>query len=356
MQGVLDLPHHLLPLATTVASALTRVEEVFDRQLASDLPPVADLVKHIEHYRGKMLRPSLVIAVGLASHPRITQTPPGDYDQLITNHHHVMGAVLEMVHMATLVHDDVLDEADTRRRGLTVNKLRGNEAAVILGDYLFAAAYHLCSTLPTNAAALAVGRASMVTAAGELMQLHNRDDFSIDEPTYYEIVARKTAELIATGAELGVLASNPIPDSNAADSSSAIRHAMARFGRCLGIAFQIQDDLLDLVGSESVVGKSVHKDVEKGKMTLPVIHHLANASPRQRGQTLLLLEHASGDTRHAAQRDLIAALESTNSITMSRAAAAKFVDHAKHELTAIKDSPAKELLRVMADSVVGRAF
>lgn len=354
MQGVLDLPHHLLPLATTVAGALSRVEEVFDQQLASDLPPVADLVKHIEHYRGKMLRPSLVIAVGLAAHPRIAQTAPSDYEQLLTHDHYVMGAVLEMVHMATLVHDDVLDEADTRRRGLTVNKLRGNEAAVILGDYLFAAAYHLCSTLPTNAAALAVGRASMVTAAGELMQLHHRDDFSVDEPTYYEIVARKTAELIATGAELGVLASNP--GDGAAKSNEAVRHAMARFGRCLGIAFQIQDDLLDLVGKENVVGKSVHKDVEKGKMTLPVIHHLANASPHQRGQTLTLLEHASGDTRHAAQQELISALESTGSIAASRASAAKFVDHAKHELGTIKDSPAKELLRVMADSVVGRAY
>lgn len=352
MQGVLDLPHHLLPLATTVATALTRVEEVFDQQLASDLPPVTDLVKHVENYRGKMLRPSLVIAVGLATHPKISQTAPSDYDQLLTHDHYVMGAVLEMVHMATLVHDDVLDEADTRRRGLTVNKLRGNEAAVILGDYLFAAAYHLCSTLPTNAAALAVGRASMVTAAGELMQLHHRDDFSVDEPTYYEIVARKTAELIATGAELGVLASNP----GSQQATNPMRHAMARFGRCLGIAFQIQDDLLDLVGSENVVGKSVHKDVEKGKMTLPVIHHLANASPHQRGQTLLLLEHASGDTRHTAQRDLVAALETTNSIAASRTSAAKFVDHAKQELATIKDSPAKELLRVMADSVVGRAF
>ncbi len=354
MQGVLDLPHHLLPLATTVAHALTRVEEVFDHQLASDLPPVTDLVKHIEHYRGKMLRPSLVIAVGLAAHPRITQTAPADYDQLLKHDHYVMGAVLEMVHMATLVHDDVLDEADTRRRGRTVNKLRGNEAAVILGDYLFAAAYHLCSTLPTNAAALAVGRASMVTAAGELMQLHHRDDFSVDEPTYYEIVARKTAELIATGAELGVLAS--YSGDASAKSNDAVRHAMARFGRCLGIAFQIQDDLLDLVGKENVVGKSVHKDVEKGKMTLPVIHHLANASPHQRGQTLMLLEHASGDVRHVAQQELVAALETTHSISASRASAAKFVDHAKQELTMIQDSPAKELLRVMADSVVGRAF
>ena len=153
--------------------------------------------------------------------------------------------------------------------------------------------------------------------------------------------------------EVGVAASS---HGLEARGTHGVRHAMARFGRCLGIAFQIQDDLLDLVGKENVVGKSVHKDVEKGKMTLPVIHHLANASPHQRGQTLTLLEHASGDTRHAAQQELIAALESTGSIAASRASAAKFVDHAKQELGTIQDSPAKELLRVMADSVVGRAY
>ena len=347
MQGVLDVPPDVLPVAALLTRQLLRVEEVFDQQLASDLPPVASLVKHVENYRGKMLRPSLVIAVGLATHPQIAQTPVADYDKLITRDHLVIGAVVEMVHMATLVHDDVLDDAETRRRGLTVNKLRGNEAAVILGDYLIASAYHLCSTLSTNDAALAVGRASMVTCAGELLQLHHRDDFSLDEPTYYEIVARKTAELIATAAELGCIASGSDPQT---------RSALARFGRCLGVAFQVQDDILDLTGKESVVGKSVQKDMEKGKMTLPVIHHLAHASPKDRGRTLNLLEQASGDQLHAAQRDLVRALEQTDSFTAARTGAATFITHAKRELAMLPQTPARTLLQVMAESVLTRAF
>ncbi len=347
MQGVLDVPPEIVPVSTLLTRLLVRVEEVFDRQLSSDLPPVASLVKHVENYRGKMLRPSLVIASGLASHPAIATTPISQYESLITQDHMVMGAVVEMVHMATLVHDDVLDDAETRRRGLTVNKLRGNEAAVILGDYLIASAYHLCSTLPSNDASVAVGRASMVTCAGELLQLHHRDDFSLDEPTYYEIVARKTAELIATSAELGCVASRADP---------AVRLALGRFGRCVGVAFQVQDDILDLTGKESVVGKSVNKDMEKGKMTLPVIHHLAHASPRQRGRTLQLLDLASGDGHHQRQRDLVLALEQTGSFEAARAGAAHFIAHAKRELSMLPVSPASELLRVMADSVLARTF
>ena len=248
--------------------------------------------------------------------------------------------------MATLVHDDVLDEAETRRRGLTVNKLHGNEAAVILGDYLIASAYHLCSTLPTTQAALAVGKAAMVTCAGELLQLYHRQDFSLDEPTYYEIVARKTAELIATSAELGALASG-------ADQSTC--HAVARAARSLGIAFQIQDDILDLTGLESVVGKSVGKDLEKGKLTLPVIHHLGVVDAMQRGRTLALLARASGDATHQRARDLLDALERSGSFVAARAAAAGFVEKAKADLRSLPPSPARTLLDVMADAVVARS-
>jgi octaprenyl-diphosphate synthase len=347
MQGVLDVPTQVVPVAALLTRQLARVEEVFDRQLASDLPPVVNLVKHVENYRGKMLRPSLVIAVGLATHPKIAPTPIDEYERLIGHDHLVMAAVVEMVHMATLVHDDVLDDAETRRRGLTVNKLHGNEAAVILGDYLIASAYHLCSTLSTNDAAIAVGRASMVTCAGELLQLHHREDFSLDEPTYYEIVARKTAELIATAAELGCVASG---------ADAATRLALGRFGRCLGVAFQVQDDILDLTGSETTVGKSTQKDMEKGKMTLPVIHHLAHASARQRGRTLHLLEEASGDQLHAAQRELVEVLRQTDSFNAARAGAATFINHAKRELQLLPDTPARALLHIMADTVLTRAF
>ena len=224
--------------------------------------------------------------------------------------------------MATLVHDDVLDEAEVRRRGVTVNTLYGNEPAVILGDYLFAAAYHLCSQIEDSAlaqrAAQQVGRASMATCAGELMQLHHRKNFALTEAEYFEIVAGKTGELIATSCALGALISRATPQR--AD-------ALSRFGRTLGIAFQIQDDVLDLVGSEATVGKSIHSDLALGKMTLPVIHHLAQAPGLERAASLALVQ-AAADGQAGASESLKAAIARTSSIEYASASARNLVREA----------------------------
>lgn len=349
MNGLFDLPPELSATTATVAAAIERVVDRFDDHLRSDLPPVSGLVRHVEHYRGKMLRPTLVLLCGL------TVRPPGsafDSAAEIPEANVTTAAVCEMVHMATLVHDDVLDEAEVRRRGLTVNRLHGNEPAVILGDYLIAAAYHLCSQIDGEAgrySSLAIGRASMVMCAGELLQLHHRDDFSLDEATYFEIIDRKTAELIATSCELGAYHGGADPD---------LRARLRAFGRKLGVAFQIQDDLLDLMGDESTVGKSVNKDLEKGKMTLPLIHHLAHANPRARGETLLRAERAVSSADEAAplRRQIREALESTGSIVHAREAAGRLVAEAKAAIGGIGDSPAKRVLLMMADAVVDRAY
>ncbi len=336
----------------SVSDALKQVERAFNDQLASDLPPVTQLVKHIERYRGKMLRPTLVILCGMAANQRPTATA-ADLTQIITSRHIASAAVCEMVHMATLVHDDVLDEADTRRRGDTVNRLHGNETAVILGDLLIASAYELCSRDAGLESSLLVARASTITCAGELLQLHHRGDFSLDEPTYFEIVARKTAELIATACELGALHSGASPEA---------RSALAEFGREVGVAFQIQDDLLDLTGSVRTVGKSVGKDLEKGKMTLPLVLHLASCSPSQRGQTLRLLERACGDfppgdtDAAAAARELAETLAASGAIDRSRRHAVRLIEQARQRLAPIADSGAKAALLAMADAVVDRAF
>lgn len=313
--------------------ALRRVETTFDRALGSDLPPVQRLVAHLETYRGKMLRPSLVILSGLAASP--TTTVP-------TDAHITIAAVCEMIHMATLVHDDVLDEADIRRQGATVNRLRGNEAAVVLGDYVFSAAYRLCSTLDSQQAALLIGQTGMTLCAGELLQLHHRENFSIDEPTYFEIVRRKTGSLIAIACKLGAMQSGAAPELAA---------RFEQIGMNLGVAFQIQDDLLDLTGDQGIVGKPLRKDAELGKLTLPVIHHLAAAAPQRRGQTLHLLE----DFGPAAAKKLLEALESTRSLDHAHAKARDLVAAAKALLKDLPDSPAKATLMAMADQVVSRA-
>ncbi len=340
MQGVLSLPTTLAPVGDVVSSMLSRVAERFDRELASDLPAVGQLVRHVERYRGKMLRPTLVMLAGLAAARR---------EGPLTDAHVVVGAVVEMVHMATLVHDDVLDEATMRRRGETVNHLHGNEAAVILGDYLIAGAYHLCSSLPDPRPARLVGRASMVMCSGELLQLHHRGERSLDERTYFEIIDRKTAALIAASCELGAWASG---------ADDATQRRLAGFGRDLGVAFQIQDDVLDLTGDEGTVGKSVGKDLEKGKLTLPLIVHLREAEPAPRSRAMLLIERASlgGPGGRDAAVELAREMERSGALARAGEEARSRVEAAKARLLDLPDTPSRHALGLLADAVIDRPF
>lgn len=342
----------LAPIYEAVLRALDRVESTFDQHLRSHLPPVQKLVEHIESYRGKMLRPQLVCLCGIAASPStprsLSAATPAALDALVTPAHVTVGAVCEMIHMATLVHDDVLDDADTRRKGATVNRLRGNETAVILGDYLFSSAYHLCSTLDSQTAALLIGACGMTLCTGELLQLHHRENFSLDQPTYFEIVKRKTGSLIAVACKLGAM------QAQRSQSQSNLPDRFESFGLKLGVAFQIQDDLLDLTGNQDIVGKPLHRDVELGKLTLPVIHHLQTADPKQRGRTLMLLDGSAG-ADPAAPAELVQALERTGSIQHAADAARTLVAEAKRDLAVLHDSPAKDLLMVLADQVVSRS-
>ncbi|MFG0305535.1 MAG: polyprenyl synthetase family protein [Phycisphaerales bacterium JB040] len=342
---MLDVPDNLAPVQSALFDALRDVEGVFDAELESELTPVSDLCAHVERYRGKMLRPTLVLACGLATHERAGDT--GDWSGLITPDHRTLGAVCEMVHMATLVHDDVLDEADVRRRGQTLNTLRGNEEAVILGDYLIASAYHLCSSLPTTGPSRAIGETSRAMCAGELLQLHNRNNWSLDEQTYLEILRGKTGALIATACRLGAEASG---------APVALAEAVWAYGMRLGVAFQVQDDLLDLTGDEATVGKSVRKDLDKGKLTYPLIHHLSTAPARERGVSLELIERATRGKSDDAVRRLIDAIRTTGSLEASRELASGEVALAKEAIGVLPGSAARELLLLMADAVIERAF
>jgi octaprenyl-diphosphate synthase len=301
----------------------------------------------------------LVLACGLAAGgpggqargpgPQVTFHPlhdPAHYTALLSPDHVTIAAVCEMIHMATLVHDDVLDEADTRRRGHTVNNLHGNETAVLLGDYLIAAAYHLCSQLDSQKIALMLGHVSMTMCTGELLQLSHREDLSLDEPTYFEIVERKTAALVGMACHLGAAASG-------ADEDACRR--FERFGLHLGVAFQIQDDLLDLTSVQGSLGKPAGKDLEKGKLTLPLIHHLAVAAPLERGRALALLAEG-GHRNSSATPELLRLLEGTGSIAHARGVAHRLVAEAREQLEPIPDTPARALLMAMADTVVSREY
>lgn len=239
----------------TLPRHLDAIEQIFAAQLETDLPAVSELAALVARYRGKMLRPTLVLLAGLA-------VSKGDESVLESDSLRRLAATIEMIHMATLVHDDVLDEASERRSGLSINRLRGNEAAVMLGDYLIANAFHLCSTIGDPMLNEALGQVTRTLCEGELVQLHLRDDLSIDLDTYLEIIRRKTAVLVGAAGGLGV---------RVAGGSDVLADAMKAYGEHLGVAFQIRDDLLDLEEETATIGKTSGRDLEKGKMTLPVI-------------------------------------------------------------------------------------
>ena len=351
MQGVLNIPTELEGVQNAISEAFPGVIEIFEQQLISDLPPVDEMCRYIERYRGKMLRPTLVLLCGIASNPQHARLiENGNERSLCAHAHQVCGAVCEMVHMATLVHDDVLDEAEIRRRGQTLNMLHGNETSVILGDYLIASAYELCSSLDSPIPSRIVGNASAVMCTGELLQLHHRNNHSLDEATYIEILERKTAALIGAACELGALCTLGFNERE-----HPVTKALLSYGRAMGVAFQIQDDVLDLMGSEEQVGKSVGKDLEKGKLTYPLIHHLAHADAQQTLRSLELVRLAENDDRSGVS-ELIEALRSTGSIEATQSLASSYVQKARGALIELPESPGRQMLELMADAVIRRSY
>ncbi|HVT82976.1 MAG TPA: polyprenyl synthetase family protein, partial [Phycisphaerae bacterium] len=276
-------------LGDLIAPQLVAVDQLFSRELASDLPNVNDLVTHVAKFRGKMLRPMLVLLSGLAAG-----------GEKLGDEHITLATVVEMVHMATLVHDDILDGAEVRRKGATINHLHGNEAAVLLGDYLISHAYHLCSSLNSQAASRLIAHTTNIVCEGELTQNYNRRNWKLDEKTYYLIIYRKTAALTETCCRLGAMF---------ATSRAAHVEALTAYGRLVGMAFQIVDDILDICGAQKTVGKSLGTDIEKGKLTLPLIHFLKHAAPQHRELLIELLESQEHD-RIAHVRQLVAPSES----------------------------------------------
>src|SRR4051812_14996905 len=309
----------------TIKKELAAVEQLFTDELATDLTCVNNLVRHVSRFRGKMLRPTLVLLAGKAC---------GE----LTDAHTVLATVVEMVHMATLVHDDVLDEAELRRKGATINHLRGNEAAVLLGDYLISHSFHLCSSLDSQFASRLIGRTTNQVCEGELLQIHHRNNLDLDEETYLQIITRKTASLCATCCLLG---------AKFAGASEVRISQLELFGLSLGTAFQIQDDILDLIGEATTVGKTLGTDLEKGKLTLPIIHYLRTASAQDRSRMRKILANGSSE-RTDRTRDLLLA---SDSIAYARNCAKSHVHRARAALTNLPDTSAKRLLDAMAEFV-----
>jgi octaprenyl-diphosphate synthase len=312
-----------------IAADLEEVERVLARTLRSRYPQVAPVVEHVRHYRGKRLRPVLLLLAARAS-GRLTPA------------HSILGAVVEMIHTATLVHDDILDSATVRRHVPTVNARWDNQTSVLLGDYLFTHAFHLASTLDDVRACRLIGLATNRVCEGELCQGLASGDLSLTEEAYFDLIDGKTAELIACACQLGAIY---------AGATEAATVALTRFGRGVGVAFQIADDLLDLVGEEGTTGKSLGTDLEQQKMTLPVIHLLRQSSEKMaaRAQQVLL---TAGPGRRESLRSL---LEEAGSLEYARCKAEDIAVRARRELACLAPSHFRTLLEAMAERVVSRS-
>jgi octaprenyl-diphosphate synthase len=315
-------------LTSCVRPQLEAVEKLFDTELRSEAACVNTLVKHVSRFRGKMLRPLLLLLSGKAC---------GKLD----DSHIVLATVVEMVHMATLVHDDVLDEAELRRKGATINHLRGNEAAVLLGDYLISHSFHLCSSLDSQFASRVIGHTTNQVCEGELLQIHNRNNLDLDEKTYLQIVTQKTAVLCAACCMLG---------AKYAGCDETVVQNMRLFGQSLGTAFQIQDDILDIVGDQETVGKTLGIDAQKGKLTLPTIHFMHQA-PREHQILLRSLLCSREADKVERIRNLILP---SDSVQYAANKARQLVDRARECLTVLPQSQARLALDAMAEFVITR--
>ncbi len=313
-----------------IGSDLLKVEQIFHNELASPNPYVADIFTHVAHFRGKRLRPMLLLLSASATGP-------------IAESHRVLAAVVEMIHTATLVHDDVLDEAETRRHVATVNTRWNNETSVLFGDYLFTHAFHLASSLETTLACRLIGRATNIVCEGELTQIRERGNLELSEEAYLRIIDGKTAELCAVSCYLG---------AHYAEAEESVSKSLEQYGRALGIAFQISDDLLDILGSEDETGKSLGTDFKKQKLTLPLIRLLSQTEDPESVRLRELIAQADDE----AWSEVVRWLHRSDAVEYSRARALEFAAAARSHLQDLNDSSAKRILLEITEFATHRTY
>ncbi len=314
-----------------------------NRELTEDLAPghreMLPLIEHVGGYRGKQLRPVLTFLAGMAV--RGATHGGGLGDDVVT-----VAKVVELLHTATLVHDDVLDGASIRRRLPTVNQMAGVEVAVLLGDYIYSKAFHMAVQLPDPTAARWLAETVRVICQGEITQVLHRFDFGWSEAQYFTVIAEKTASLYAAACRLG---GHYSAGSQKGGGTEARLRALEEFGLELGIAFQIVDDCLDLDGDERVVGKSLGTDLSKGKITLPLLYLLQrDAAGVERLRTLL------GKNEAEALRLLRAEFPLEHAVAYAMQEAERRIAKARASLSILPAGSARDALHQLAGFVLTR--
>lgn len=308
---------------------LAAIERELGRDSVSNVSVITDIADYLRQSGGKRLRPALLLlaakALGYQGHGAIR-----------------LGAVVELVHTATLVHDDIIDGADTRRGRPSANTTWGNEKCVLAGDWLYMQAFRVALEERNLKVLDLLTLLTQQMVEGELLQIEKLGK-AVKEDEYYDLIYRKTACLFATSMRLSSILGN---------ASDEIENALGSYGRNVGLAFQIADDVLDLTATEEVLGKPVASDLREGKATLPVIHSMANGTAAEQAAIEQVLADRSFD--HVKHQDIVEILSRNGSVDYAMAAAYRYAEQARTALSVLPDSDFRRALLWVPDFVVAR--
>lgn len=306
-----------------VAPFLEEVSRNLALQVAAFHPGIAQYARYALANTGKQIRPALVALSGRA----VGQPDEGTLRAAV---------IVEMVHLATLVHDDIMDEAELRRCQPTLAANWGNEIAVLVGDCLFAHALTLAASFPTPEVCRAVSKATNTVCSGEILQTNQRHDYTLKRADYIRALEMKTGELFALSCELGASLSG----GNPAESS-----ALRAYGMALGTAYQLYDDCLDLYGSESVIGKTLGTDLSTGKLTLPILIILEKATESDRD----MLQNAVESLEVNDLEKIFELLRKYNALSDTRRVVNQYINQARQVLGELKHSKGVEALAALGE-------
>lgn len=317
-------------LYNLIRSDLDAVDAVIRQRLHSDVVLVRQVAEYIVQSGGKRLRPALVLLSAGALGYRGT-------------HHHELSAVIEFIHTATLLHDDVVDASDLRRGRETANAMFGNSASVLVGDFLYSRAFQMMVTVNDMRIMRVLSDATNLIAEGEVLQLMNCHDANVDEASYLQVIRYKTAKLFEAAAQLGAIIGG---------ATVAIEQAMATYGIHLGTAFQLIDDVLDYSGAELETGKHLGDDLAEGKPTLPLIFVLQNGTAEQAACVRQAIESGGRD----ALPEVLAAIRATGALEYATQKAKAEAERAALVLEQVPPSQYKDSLLELCLFAVARSY
>ena len=312
-----------------VAADLAEVDRVIRQRLKSDVTLIDQIGAYIVGAGGKRIRPRLVLLFAQA----LGHQGPA---------RHELAAIVEFIHTATLLHDDVVDESSMRRGRPTANALFGNAASVLVGDFLYSRAFQMMVSVGSMRVLEVLADATNVIAEGEVLQLINMHDPDTSVEDYLRVIRYKTAKLFEASARLGAVI---------AQSAADVEEACADYGRSLGTAFQLVDDLLDYEGDPGQLGKNVGDDLREGKPTLPLLMAMARGTPEER--TLLRRAIVNGEVERL--RDIVGVVRRTGALDATREAARAEAGKARASLVWLAPSPAKDALLELSFRAVDRS-